>query len=215
MVYDVLLITEQKLKNNTPINDNVDSTELRFSIQMAQNIFVQESLGTNLYNHILDLVKTGDIDLAGNSDYKELLNAFITPMLIQYSYYISLDNFWVKFVNVGLQQMRSEQGNPIDTRALQYLKNNAKDNAQFLDNLLRRHLVFKNAKYPEYTIVTNEGQLIPEFGGAFKSPITLPTYGRAGSINASGLNFGLGRGAGSIGYGCPYPWWYGGKGSGE
>lgn len=210
MIHNVLLITEQKLKDNTPINDNVDSSELRFSISQAQTIFIQETLGTNLYEFILKLVKDGDIDLAQYSDYKELLNNFIQPTLISYSYYLALDNFWVKFVNIGLQNMRSEQGTPIDIKGLTYLKNNARDNAQFNDNLMRRHLVFNNWKYPQYTVTTNNGQLIPEFGGAFKQNITLPTYGRASSKNASGLSGSFGGG-----YGCPIPYWYGGPGSGE
>ena len=213
MIYNVLLISEQRLKDNTPINESVDSSELRFSIQMAQNIFVQETLGTNLYNYMLDLVLTDGILDPINIDYKILLDQFISPMLIQYSYYIALDNFWVKFVNVGLQQMRSEQGTPLDIRGLTYLKNNARDNAQFLDNLLRRHLVFNNWKYPQYTLTTNNGQLIPEFGGAFKSSITLPSGGKFTSKNASGLS--LGTYSSSNWYGCPYPWWYGGPGSGE
>ena len=215
MIYNVLLITEQLLKSNTPINDNVDTSELRFSISQAQTIFIQESLGTNLYEYILGLVQNGDIDLPQYSDYKELLRNFIQPTLISYAYYLALDNFYIKFMNIGLVQNRSEQGNPTDIRTLTYLKNNAKDNAQFNDNLLRRHLVFNNSRYPQYTITTNNGQLIPEFGGAFKSPLTLPSNGRFSSRNGSGLNLGSGGYSGSDWYGCPYPWWYGGTGSGE
>lgn len=212
MIYDVLLISEQKLKNNTPIGENVDSSELRFSISQSQTIFVQETLGTNLYQFILQLVKDGDIDDAQYIHYKELLNNFITPTLISYAYYLALDNFWVKFVNIGLQNMRSEQGTPIDIKGLTYLKNNARDNAQFNDNLMRRHLVFNNQNFPEYTLTTNNGQLIPEFGGAFRTSMTLPTYGRGSSKNASGLSFGGNYGNNGF-YGCPYPWWYSGNNS--
>ena len=213
MIYNVLLITEEKLKANTSITDNVDSGELRFAIQQAQQIFIQESLGTNLYEYILDLVKTGDIEDPIKIDYKELLNNFIQPTLISYAYYLALDNFFVKFVNVGLQQFRSEQSNPIGIKEFSYLKNGARDQAQFNDNLLRRHLVFNNWKYPQYTVTTNNGQLIPEFGGAFKSNITLPSGGKFVTKNASGLS--LGTYSSSNWYGCPYPWWYGGRGSGE
>lgn len=215
MIYNVLLITEQKLKDNSSITDNVDSSELRFSIQQAQQIFIQESLGTNLYEYILDLVKTGDIEDPSKIHYKELLNNFIQPTLISYSFYLALDNFFIKFVNVGLQQFRSEQSNPIGVKEFTYLKNNARDQAQFNDNLLRRHLVFNNWKYPQYTVTTNNGQLIPEFGGAFKSSITLPSNGKFVTKNASGLALGSGAYSTSNWYGCPYPSWYGGKGSGE
>ena len=214
MIYNVLLISEQKLKDNTPINDNVDTAELRFSIQQAQQIFIQESLGTNLYEYILGLVSTSGIDDPSKIHYKELLNNFIQPTLISYAYYLALDNFYLKFVNIGLQQMRSEQGSPVGIKDLIYLKNNARDNAQFNDNLLRRHLVFNNQNYPQYTLTTNNGQLIPEFGGAFKSPITLPPAGRAGRIVGGGGFGGGGYGAGILDS-CPYPWWYGGRKSGE
>ena len=206
MIYNVLLISEDKLKSNTPINENVDTQELRFSIQQAQQIFIQESLGTNLYEYILGLVSTGDIELIGKIHYKELLNNFIQPTLISYSYYLALDNFYLKFVNVGLQQMRSEQGSPVGIKDLMYSINSMEDK---IVNLLRRHLVFNNSLYPQYTLTTNNGQLIPEFGGAFKSPITLPPAGRAGRI------VGGGGGGGSFGVNplldCPYPWWYGGN----
>jgi hypothetical protein len=216
MIYNVLLITEQLLKNNTPINDNVDTSELRFSISQAQTIFIQESLGTNLYEFILELVENGDIELPQYIHYKELLRNFIQPTLISFAYYLALDNFYLKFMNIGLVQNRSEQGNPIDIRTLTYLKTNAKNNAEFNDNLLRRHLVFNNQNFPQYTLTTNNGQLIPEFGGAFKSSMVLPSNGRFSSRNGSGLNLGSGgRHSGSNWYGCPIPWWYGGTGSGE
>lgn len=206
MIYNVLLISEQKLKDNSPINDNVDSSEMRYAIQMAQNIFVQESLGTNFYEQILEQVQNGDINQIQHIKNKELLNNFIQPMLIAFAYYLVLDNFFVKFVNIGLQQFRSEQSSNIGIKEFQYLKTEAKQRAEFLDNLLRRHLVFNNADYPAYTLTTNNGQLIPEFGGAFKSPITLPAGRRILGSGAYGVN---------PLFDCPYPWWYGGPGSGE
>ena len=202
MNYNVLLISEQELKNNTPITENVDTSELRFSIQQSQQIFLQETLGTNLYEFILDLVETNQIIDPQYFRYKDLIRNFIRPMLISYSYYLALDNFYIKFVNVGLQQFRSEQSNPIDLKTLQYLKNNARDNAQFNDNLLRRHLVFNNQWYPQYTLTENNGQLIPEFQGAFKTPITLP-----GGHQILG-NYGI---RGGTVLECSIPWWYSGN----
>lgn len=204
MIYNVLLISEQKLKDNTPIDQNTDSSELRFCITQGQNLFLQESLGTNLFEKILKLVHDNEIGLPENIHYKELLNNFIQPTLISYSYYLALDNFFVKFVNTGLQQFNGEQSSSIGFKEFQYLKNTAKDNAEFNDNLLRRHLVFNSWKYPEYTVVENNGQLIPEFGGAFKASVVLPPSGRGGVFG----NYGIMSG-------CEIPWWYGGRGSGE
>jgi hypothetical protein len=207
MNYNVLLISEQKLKSQSPIDPNVDSDELRYGIQQAQNIYIQETLGTNFYNEILNQVEDGSISLSANTYNKELLDNFIQPALVAYSYYIILDNMFVKLVNVGLQQFRSEQSNPVGIKEFQYLKDQARDRAQFLDNLMRRHLVFENWKYPRYTQVTNNGQLIPEFGSPFRTSVILPTNSR---FNYYGYNSPLN----SL-FNCSIPWWYGGRRSGE
>lgn len=206
MNYNVLLISELKLKSQAPIDPNVDSEELRYAVQQSQSIFLQETLGTNFYEEILNQVESGDIMLPANINNKELLDNFIQPMLVAYSYYILLDNMFVKLVNVGLQQFRSEQSNPIGIKEFQYLKDQARDRAQFLDNLMRRHLVFENWKYPLYTQVKNNGQLIPEFGSPFRTSVILPTSRR--------WSYGYGYGMNPW-FNCSIPWWYGGKGSGE
>ena len=207
MNYNVLLISEQKLKSQSPIDPNVDSDELRYGIQQAQNIYIQETLGTNFYTEILNQVEDGSISLSANTYNKELLDNFIQPTLVAYSYYIILDNMFVKLVNVGLQQFRSEQSNPIGIKEFQYLKDQARDRAQFLDNLLRRHLVFENWKYPSYTQVLNNGQLLPEFGSPFRTSVILPTNNR---YNYYGVNSPLN----SL-FNCSIPWFYGGRRSGE
>ncbi len=62
MAKNVLFISESKLKDNTPITDNVDSSELRFAIQQAQAIQIQETLGTNLYEYLLTIVDNDTVN---------------------------------------------------------------------------------------------------------------------------------------------------------
>ena len=58
----------------------------------------------------------------------------------------------------------------------------------------------------QYTLIENNGQLVPEFGGAFKSSITLPAGRNIGG------NFGIRGGYGGL-FNCPIPWWYSGNNS--
>lgn len=195
-MYNVLLISEQKLIDNTAMQgSNVDKSELRFCIQQSQTIYLQESLGTHLFHTMLELVETNQITLSGNSHYKTLLDDFIQPMLISYSYFIGLDNFFMKWVSIGLVSNRSEQGNSIDLKTLQYMKSQAKDRAEFNDNLLRRQLVFNSQLYPQYLEFINNGSLPPEQSTAFKSSITLPGFGWYW-VNGQSSN-------------CNFPTWYG------
>lgn len=208
MAANVLFISEQKLKDNTPITDNVDSSELRFGIYMAQTIQIQESLGTNLYEYLIKIIDDNTI----NTDvslirYKELMNNFIQPTLIAYAYTICLDNFWVKFMNVGLVQNRNEQGTNVDLKTLQYLKSNAQNQAEFQDNLLRRHLLFRSGWYPEYFSGNlNNGELPPETDTPFKSSMTLPNAGYYASGRGWNGNFNMN---GPLCAGSGFPTWYG------
>jgi hypothetical protein len=206
----VLLISENTLKTYTAINENVQSDELRFCILQSQNIFIQESLGTNLYNQMLALVGNGTISDPSNAVYKNLLDTYIQPTLITYSYYLGLDNFYVKWVSVGMVSNRSEQGDKIDHRTFQYLKSNAKQQAEFNDSLLRRHLIFRSGLYPEYTSGNlNSGQLPPIPSTPFQSPITVPTtgfvWGSKWRVNGGGCFNAMGP----LCAGSSFPTWYG------
>lgn len=203
----VLLISENTLKTYTPINENVQSDELRFCILQAQAIFIQESLGTNLFEKMLNLVETNDIQLSGNTNYKILLDKYISPALITYAYYLGLTNFYTKFMSVGLVKNSSEQGVGIEHKTFQFLKADAKQQAEFNDNLLRRHLIFKSELYPEYNNGDlNSGQLPPIPATPFQSPITLPTsaYARSGGRRGNCWNA-----MGALCDGSPFPTWYG------
>ncbi len=203
----VLLISENTLKTYSYINDNCQTDELRYAIMISQNIEIQESLGSQLYQKMLDLVDTNDIFLSGNTKYKKLLDEYISPALTGYALYRALDNFIAKFMSVGLVQNRSEQGNPVDFKLFLHLKTNAKNDADFQNNILRRHLIFKSGLYPEYTAgqAMSEGKLPPVPATPFQSPITMPGSGyywnrnRGGNFNAMGPLCGD----------SPYPSWYG------
>jgi hypothetical protein len=207
MAKNVLFISEQKLKDNTPITDNVDSSELRYCIQTAQAIYMTESLGTNLYEYLLDIVDNNTI----NTDpalyrYKGLLDNFIQPTLIAYSYMLGLDNFFVKFMNVGLVQNRNEQGSAIDLKLLQYLKSNSKNTAEFQDNLLRRHVLFRSGWYPEYFSGNlNNGELPPQTDTPFRANVTLPGGGFAYSRGGWNGSFNA---LGPLCAGSGFPTWY-------
>lgn len=206
----VLLISEDTLKTYTAINESVQSDELRFCILQAQQIFLQESLGTNLYNQMLNLVQSGAISSPSNAVYKNLLDTYIQPTLITYSYYLGMTNFYVKWVSVGMVQNRSEQGDKIDHRTFQYLKADAKQQAEFNDNLLRRHLIFKSGLYPEYNNGDlNEGQLPPIPSTPFQSPMTIPTTAYAWGSNWRVRNGSCFNAMGPLCAGSMFPTWYG------
>jgi hypothetical protein len=188
---NILLISENVLKSYSYIGENVQANELRYSILTSQNIEIQETLGTKLYNKILDLVDNNTINQAGNIHYKTLLDKYIQPTLIGFSIYRALDNFIAKFLSIGLVSNSSEQGQKIEFKTYLQLKTNVKDDAEFNNNMMRRYLIFNSNLFPEYTDNQKE-QLQPSQNTAFKSPISMP--GNWGWFDERN---------------CPYPAWYG------
>ena len=170
----VLFISEQKLKEQTPINEQVDPRELRSAIQTAQDVNIQNTLGALLYEKIQDLVISGDINQPQYVHYKNLLNEYIQPDTVWYAYFYALDNFLVKFMAAGLVSNRTEQGNPIDLKTFQFLKSNAENTAQWYDNIMRKHLCAKQNWFPEYTIDNGDGKLQPERFNSFDQGMALP-----------------------------------------
>lgn len=165
---DVYFISEELLKNRTSINDNVVSGELRFCIQTAQNLNIQETLGQKLFEEILNEVSGGTI--AGHNKF--LLDNYIVPTTIAWSYYHGLDNFFVKWMNVGLVQNRTEQGSNIDFRTFKFLKDNAKSTAEFYDSNMRRYLCAYASNYPAYNTV-EIGKVLPQRDSAYRNSIAV------------------------------------------
>lgn len=168
MTPDVFFISEEYLKTNTAINENVDSGELRYCILTAQNINIQETLGQELYEKIIFDVSANTIA----NQYKFLLDKYIVPSTVAWAYYHGLDNFFVKWVNVGLVQNRNEQGSAVDIRTFKYLKDSARSTAEFYDQNTRRYLCAKSNLFPEYNVVKIE-KIQPQRGSANRRSIAL------------------------------------------
>jgi hypothetical protein len=89
----VLLISEQKLKDSTAINLNVDVNILLPYVLQAQTLYIEPKLGTQLYEHIKGLIQAGTIGDAGNVAYKTLLDDYISFVLVNYSVFTTLSLF--------------------------------------------------------------------------------------------------------------------------
>ena len=57
MSLTVLLVSEQRLKQWTSLDNNTRDEEITPSILDAQNVYIQQTLGTPLFNYLKDLKK--------------------------------------------------------------------------------------------------------------------------------------------------------------
>ena len=79
---NVLLISEDKLKTYTALNDNVFGKVICPVIKTSQDIYLQQILGTALMEKLQTLVKENQIGSQENTKYKKLLDEYVAPYLI-------------------------------------------------------------------------------------------------------------------------------------
>ena len=80
-----LFITVLDLKAKSIIDGNTDADKLIHYIEVAQDMHIQNYLGGNLYDKLQALILNGEINDAGNSNYKLLRDDYIKPMLIWFT----------------------------------------------------------------------------------------------------------------------------------
>lgn len=154
---DVLLLNPDYIKRYTHLNGSVEEAYMTPFIKLAQDIHLQQYLGTKLFNKILSDV--GDGSISGN--YKSLLDTYIRPMLLWWYMVEAIPHFYVKVDNGGLVIRTSEDTTPISKADLQREKDLARDKAQFYTERLITFLCENSTLYEEYT-ANQDGGIYPE-----------------------------------------------------
>ena len=71
------------MRSYSEISDNVFGKSLLPAIRTAQDLYLEEFLGSCLYKKILELVGDGTIKDQENVAYKDLLDEYIQPFLLE------------------------------------------------------------------------------------------------------------------------------------
>lgn len=170
-----LFVTEDRLKSWTGIEENVDPAILYPYVLQAQDLYVQQTLGTKLYNKMKELVDAKVINgTAIPTDYKTLLDDYIIPMVIHYSYWLALPHIKWRTSNKGLLSGTSEVGESVSLEEVQYLRNSIKDTAQFYNERLRDYLKAYQELYIEYQSYTNKDGMAPKRGTSYYTGLVIP-----------------------------------------
>ena len=151
----VLLISEQKLKDSTAINLNVDVNILLPYVLQAQTLYIEPKLGTQLYEHIKGLIQAGTIGNVGNAAYKTLLDDYISFVLVNYSFYHAIPYLRFKIENGNIYSKTSETGTALTTEEAQSLREEISNTAQYYTERLIEYIRNNTSDFPEYS--TNSG----------------------------------------------------------
>ena len=97
----ILLVSEDFVKTNSALNDNLWGKFLLPAILEAQDINLQTYLGECLYKTILGMVADGSITASTNEVYKALLDGYVQPYLLYQVQANIIPTINVKLGNIG------------------------------------------------------------------------------------------------------------------
>jgi hypothetical protein len=163
-----LFVTMTELKRKSILDGALDTDKLIQFVEVAQDVHIQNFLGTKLYEKIQTLITADTLDDSVNADYKTLLNSYIKPMLIWYSQYAYIPFAAYQISNGGVFKHTSESSESATKEEIDALTAKAKDFADFYTNRFIDFMIEKSSDYPEYTGSQDEGMYPdkdPMYGG--------------------------------------------------
>jgi hypothetical protein len=147
-----LFISRTDLIKNSILDGNVDTDKFIQFIKIAQQIDIQNYLGTDLYNKI-----SADI-IADNLTgvYLDLVNDYVQPMLIHYAMMQYLPFVAYQIKNGGISKHNSENAESVSKDEVDYLVNKERNFAEYYTRRFIDYISFHEEDFPEYNSNNNE-----------------------------------------------------------
>lgn len=169
---DVLLISEQKLKNFSDIDPNVSSSILLPFISVAQQVKIEYIIGGRYYQQLLDGVINSNLSQV---DY-DFLVYFVQPCLIWAAYAECLPSVFMRLKNLGI----SVPEQSVSIKDMQYMQQRADDRSQFFEQRMIDQIIFNSNLYPTIFQWTTKNGLQPHLGKNYFSGIHVANGNRYG-----------------------------------
>lgn len=159
-------ISEKYLKEQTPISGNVDVADLLPFVDVAQEIDIQEVIGSKLYKVLMAAVAGSSV----SADEADLLN-LIRPMQAYYTLFRAIPFLQAKVRNKGVLAGEAEAAKTVDVDQLKWLRNEAKNLGEFYAKRLQDYLCENGKLFPAYAQPDNP--LWPNSGVSYQCDLTL------------------------------------------
>lgn len=162
-------ITQQYIKTFTPINQNVDSSDIAPHIETAQLINTREILGKNLYDDLEAKQIANTL-----TPIEEELVEIVKQALAYRSAEIAIPFLSIKIRNKGTVRMRDEFAEPASVEEMKYLRSALADRAEYFEKRAMAFLCQFSTDFPLYTNdTTPHNQIYPNHNNPFDSDIYL------------------------------------------
>jgi len=166
---NVLFISEARLKSLTAVHDNVEPDDLMPYVVQAQDIYLQDVLGTKFYQSLKTAVSASTLTAAETT----LIEDYISPAIANYSLYLAIPTLNYKFKNKSILNPSSEESLNTGFDEMKYLRENVLDTAQFYMTRTQEYICDNSTEFPDYTQPGSDG-MMPNPRSPYNSGIVMP-----------------------------------------
>ncbi len=142
----IYFISETYIKENTPLSQNIDVKDILPHIQPAQDLHIQDILGSNFYNYLWTAY-SGQT-LTAN---EETLVTKIKPALAYRAAEMALPFIQYQVKNKGIQTQFGDNSVGVGMSELSYLRNELKNRAEFYSVRVVEYLKENSSLFSGYT----------------------------------------------------------------
>jgi hypothetical protein len=146
-----LFVSRDEIIKFTALNGNIDTDSFIQFVKIAQDIHIQNYLGTKLFNKINNDIVAGT--LAGN--YLSLTNVYVKPMLIHWSLVEYLPFAAYTIANKGVYKHNSENSDTVSKEEVDFLVEKERSIAENYTRRFIDYMSFNNSLFPEYNTNSN------------------------------------------------------------
>lgn len=162
-----IMMGENYLKQASIINDNADMKVITPTIEDVQRLYIEDLLGTRLYNQILSQISTNTVSSANQT----LLDTYVLPCMKYYVLCECTPVFKYRYMNKGIMIKSSENSSAADMQEIMYFMDKWKNNAEKLAQKCTKFLCASTTTYTLYTANTENYESKPNVtnytGGLF------------------------------------------------
>lgn len=158
-----LFITRNDLVKYTAVNGNVDTDKFIQFVKIAQDIHIQNYLGSDLFNKISQDIINDNL----TGDYLTLVNDYIKPMVIHWAMVEYLPFASYSIANKGIFKHSAENASNVDKNEVDFLIEKSRNLAQYYTDRFISYMSFNNNLFPEYYSNSND-DVYPDKNASFE-----------------------------------------------
>src|SRR6056297_1034187 len=144
-----LFITQSDLKNNSIVDGSVDPDKFIQFVKIAQEIHIQNFLGTRLYERLINYIETNN-NPQDTDPEKILLDEHVKNMTIFWSLVEYTPFASYQITNKAVLRHSSETAENVSKSDVDFLVKKYRDIAQYYTDRFIDFIIYNQTTYPEY-----------------------------------------------------------------